>query len=54
MEELETAPKSVVAYIHQLYKQFEDCQKIVETEDAKAKQRSKAQYDNNKTSDPLK
>ncbi len=40
-----------MAYIHQLYKQFEDCQKIVETEDIKAKQRSKAQYD---TSDALK
>ena len=54
MEELKTAPKSVVAYIHQLYKQFEDCQKIVEIEDTKAKQRSKSHYDKNKTSDPLK
>lgn len=54
MEELETGPKSVVEYIHQLYKQFEEGQKIVETEDAKAKQQSKAQYNKNKTSDPLK
>ena len=53
MEELETAPKSIVTYIYQLYQQAEECHQLVEREDSKAKAKSKLYYDRGKKTDPL-
>ena len=54
MEELEPAPKRVVEYISQLYKELETCQALVEKKDAEAKEKSKAYYDRDKKEDQLK